>query len=76
MGKTYLHALARPTRLYPPVQCLLRIPRRLLSVLTRAGIGFQEEGFKGEGVGSKGIPGSKQLEQRPRERKVTNVLEN
>ena len=44
--------------------------------MTRAGIGFQEEGFKGEGVGSKGIPGSKQLEQRPRERKVTNVLEN
>lgn len=37
---------------------------------------FQEEGFKGEGVGSKGIPGSKQLEQRSRERKVTNVLEN
>lgn len=44
--------------------------------MTRAGIGFQEGGFKGEDVGSKGITGSKQLEQRPRERKVPSVLEN
>lgn len=42
--------------------------------MTRAGIGFQKKGFKGEGVGSKGIPGGEQLEQRPRERNVTTVL--